>query len=509
MRTTTFSVFDYLPASVREFPKRRAAEIARDRRAGRGRLPRGRAAHLVGRRSEPQPRHQRAGPQSPRRPRRDRRGHRDADAGSRLHRRARPARLLGVAAAHRAAAPQSGPQGGLLSGRARGDGRGGLAPSRAGKLAASHRARRRGRRRAARGAAASGVSVGLGRVGLRRVLRGDRHPRADGGLRGRLRQSAAGRRRSEPGAIRRPRRGPLRRRGRRGRAGLRNRVHRRRHPRPPDREGRGPAAHSPAAQGRSGAARLRPARLRPIPRRLGRAPGRRRRPDQSRRLRAARQAGAAPSPDRRRPTSGPPRRRPGRPPEARPPRRGGRPAQVRLLAARRMDHAAAAGAGRAEEVGGQDLQRRARAERPDAGGRARRLRRQGRDHERPSRPGRHPLRTRAGPGREVVARHRPRRRHRPVDVGGLRARRGRPGPQRDRHRTAEPAARDGLSARTPRQRGLREVEASTGDRARQDDRRRAGHRRPRPHAAPAGRRHHRVRQVGRDQHHDPVAASTG
>ena len=27
MRTTTFSVLDHLPASVREFPKRRAAEI--------------------------------------------------------------------------------------------------------------------------------------------------------------------------------------------------------------------------------------------------------------------------------------------------------------------------------------------------------------------------------------------------------------------------------------------------------------------------------------------------
>ena len=41
---------------------------------------------------------------------------------------------------------------------------------------------------------------------------------------------------------------------------------------------------------------------------------------------------------------------------------------------------------------------------------------------------------------------------------------------------------------------------------RQDHRRRAGHRRPRPHAAPARRRHHRLGQVGRHQHHDPVAA---
>ena len=42
--------------------------------------------------------------------------------------------------------------------------------------------------------------------------------------------------------------------------------------------------------------------------------------------------------------------------------------------------------------------------------------------------------------------------------------------------------------------------------ARQDDRRRAGDRRPLAHAAPADRRHHRFGQVGRHQHHDPVAA---
>ena len=42
--------------------------------------------------------------------------------------------------------------------------------------------------------------------------------------------------------------------------------------------------------------------------------------------------------------------------------------------------------------------------------------------------------------------------------------------------------------------------------ARQDHRRRARHRRPRQDAASAGRRHHRLGQVGGDQHHDPVAA---
>ena len=41
---------------------------------------------------------------------------------------------------------------------------------------------------------------------------------------------------------------------------------------------------------------------------------------------------------------------------------------------------------------------------------------------------------------------------------------------------------------------------------RQGHRRHAGHRRPVAHAASADRRHHRLGQVGRDQHHDPVAA---
>ena len=66
MRTTTFSVFDYLPAAVREFPKRRAAELAGLAALGGVVGARACAAHLVGRRSEPQPRDQRAGPQSPR-----------------------------------------------------------------------------------------------------------------------------------------------------------------------------------------------------------------------------------------------------------------------------------------------------------------------------------------------------------------------------------------------------------------------------------------------------------
>ena len=42
--------------------------------------------------------------------------------------------------------------------------------------------------------------------------------------------------------------------------------------------------------------------------------------------------------------------------------------------------------------------------------------------------------------------------------------------------------------------------------ARQDDQRRAGHRRPRQDAASARRRHHRLGQIGGHQHDDPVAA---
>ena len=54
--------------------------------------------------------------------------------------------------------------------------------------------------------------------------------------------------------------------------------------------------------------------------------------------------------------------------------------------------------------------------------------------------------------------------------------------------------------------GFREVEAPARHRARQDDRRRAGDRRSRADAASARRRHHRLGQIGGDQHHDPVAA---
>ena len=173
----------------------------------------------------------------------------------------------------------------------------------------------------------------------------------------------------------------------------------------------------------------------------------------------------------------------------------------------RMDHALARDADRAKEIGrGEDFAGRAGAERPAARRRPRRFRRQGRDRQRAPGPGRRALRARTGAGDQVFAGDRACRRHRALDVGRLGPRRGGSRPQRHRHRIAEPAPRDGLLARASRQRRLREIEASPRHRARQDDRRRAGDRRPRPDASLADRRHHRLGQVGGDQHHDPLAS---
>ncbi len=52
--------------------------------------------------------------------------------------------------------------------------------------------------------------------------------------------------------------------------------------------------------------------------------------------------------------------------------------------------------------------------------------------------------------------------------------------------------------------GFRKREIPPDALPRQDHRRRARNRRPRPHAPPADRRHHRLGQVGGHQHHDPV-----
>ena len=147
MRTTTFSVFDHLPASVREFPKRRAAEIDRPRRAWRRR--RLGVALLTWSVADPSLNHATNAPVhnllgAP--------GAIAADIGM---------QLLGLACIAASPPPafwgwrlvterrleRAAPEGGPLSDRRRGGGRAGVAPSRAGKLAAADRPRRGRRRR--------------------------------------------------------------------------------------------------------------------------------------------------------------------------------------------------------------------------------------------------------------------------------------------------------------------------------------------------------------------------
>ena len=121
-------------------------------------------------------------------------------------------------------------------------------------------------------------------------------------------------------------------------------------------------------------------------------------------------------------------------------------------------------------------------------------------------PGRHALRARARARHQIVARDRARRRYRALDERAVRARRGGVGTQRHRHRAAESDAREGLSARAAVLARLCRERVQAAALPRQDHRRRVGHRRPRPHAASADRRHHRLGQVGRHQHHDPEPA---
>ena len=79
--------------------------------------------------------------------------------------------------------------------------------------------------------------------------------------------------------------------------------------------------------------------------------------------------------------------------------------------------------------------------------RARRFRRARRDHRRQDRAGGHALRAGAGARHAGRAGHQPRRRHRPLAVRAVGARRRGAGPQRDRHRAAQRAPRHGLPAR--------------------------------------------------------------
>ena len=98
---------------------------------------------------------------------------------------------------------------------------------------------------------------------------------------------------------------------------------------------------------------------------------------------------------------------------------------------------------------GRDQDRRggAGAERAPARDGARGFRRQGPDREGAAGPRRDALRAGAGARHQGEPRHRPRRRHRPLDERRLGARRHRAGPQRDRHRAAQRTARDGVPAR--------------------------------------------------------------
>ena len=194
----------------------------------------------------------------------------------------------------------------------------------------------------------------------------------------------------------------------------------------------------------------------------------------------------------------------GRPGQA---RRQGRSARARPHE-RRVPAAAARHPGAAVPGHHRDQDRRggARAECAPARDRARRFRGQGPDRQGAAGPGRDALRARARARHQVEPGHRPGRRHRPLDERGVGARRHRAGPQRDRHRAAQCAARDGVPARASVDPALRGQSPGPAAGAGQGYRRRSGDRRPHAHAASADRRHHRLGQVGGGQHHDPVAA---
>ena len=98
------------------------------------------------------------------------------------------------------------------------------------------------------------------------------------------------------------------------------------------------------------------------------------------------------------------------------------------------------------------------------------------------------------------------RRHRPLDERHLRPRGRGAWPQRHRHRAAQRPPRNCAACASCSNSGLSGRRGKAWARAWQEYRRRADHRRPVAHAASSHRRHHRLGQVGRHQHHDPVAA---
>ena len=118
-----------------------------------------------------------------------------------------------------------------------------------------------------------------------------------------------------------------------------------------------------------------------------------------------------------------------------------RPAPAREKIFRQVRTAVAVGAHGAKGLGPATAQQgRARGQFARAGKRARRFRRPRRDRQGQSRARGDAVRTRAGAGHQIVARHRARRRHRTFDERAVGARRRGPRPQRDRHRAAERAS---------------------------------------------------------------------
>ena len=91
-----------------------------------------------------------------------------------------------------------------------------------------------------------------------------------------------------------------------------------------------------------------------------------------------------------------------------------------------------------------DRPRRPGAQRPPARKRARGFPRPRRHRRGPARPGRHHVRAGAGQRDQGQPGHPAGRRHRAQHVGAVGARRHHPRPKRDRHRAAQPEARDGV-----------------------------------------------------------------
>ena len=126
-------------------------------------------------------------------------------------------------------------------------------------------------------------------------------------------------------------------------------------------------------------------------------------------------------------------------------------------------------------------------------------------------PGDHALRDRARGRREGRADRQPDQGPRARAVGRVDPRRRDDPGQVVHGRSSCPTreAADGAAGRDPRVDDLPRHAGHAHAGARQGHRRQAGGRRPRAHAAPAGRRHHRLGQVGRGQRDDPVAALQG